>query len=113
MGYNYLYMINFHSGFLKLLFKLGHGWTLASNMELIIVIHAIVLKDLYYIRGVCGVVVTLCLQYVQATGVLCNIPDSKVPGANMGPTWFRQTQVGPMLAPRTLLSGIISQVSLL
>ena len=29
-------------------------------------------------------------------------PDNKVYGANMGPTWG---QVGPMLAPWTLLSG--------
>ena len=32
-------------------------------------------------------------------------PDSKVHGANMGPTWGHRTQVGPMLAPWTLLSG--------
>ena len=32
-------------------------------------------------------------------------PDSKVHGANMGPIWGRQAQVGPMLAPWTLLSG--------
>ena len=32
-------------------------------------------------------------------------PDSKVHGANMGPIWGRQSQVGPMLAPWTLLSG--------
>ena len=32
-----------------------------------------------------------------------NIPDSKVYGANMGPT-----QVGSMLAPCTLLSGMLS-----
>ena len=29
--------------------------------------------------------------------------DSMVHGANMGPIWGRQTQVGPMLAPWTLL----------
>ena len=33
-----------------------------------------------------------------------NIPDSKVHGANMGPIWG--WQVGPMLAPWTLLSEI-------
>ena len=39
-------------------------------------------------------------------------PDSKVHGANTGPIWGRQ--VGPMLAPWTLLSGTfyISKVSL-
>ena len=32
-------------------------------------------------------------------------PDSKVRGANMGPSGADRTQVGPMLAPWTLLSG--------
>ena len=32
-------------------------------------------------------------------------PDNKVHGANMGPTWANRTQVVPMLAPWTLLSG--------
>ena len=32
-------------------------------------------------------------------------PDSKVHGANMGPTWVLSTPDGPMLAPWTLLSG--------
>ena len=32
-------------------------------------------------------------------------PDSKVHGANMGPSGADRTQVGPMLAPWTLLSG--------
>ena len=33
-------------------------------------------------------------------------PDSKVHGANMGPTWVVSTpQMGPMLAPWTVLSG--------
>ena len=35
------------------------------------------------------------------------VPDSKVHGANMGPIWGRRTQVGPMLAPWTLLSGVV------
>ena len=39
---------------------------------------------------------------------LISIPDSKVHGANMGPTWADRTQVGPMLAPWTLLSGMSS-----
>ena len=34
-------------------------------------------------------------------------PDSKVHGANMGPTWVLLAQVGPMWAPWTLLSGWI------
>ena len=36
---------------------------------------------------------------------MSNYPDSKVYGANMGPTWVLSTQMGPMLAPWTLLSG--------
>ena len=32
-------------------------------------------------------------------------PDSKVHGANMGPTWGRQDPGGPHVGPRTLLSG--------
>ena len=32
-------------------------------------------------------------------------PDSKVHGANMGPTWVLSVPDGPMLAPWTLLSG--------
>ena len=40
----------------------------------------------------------------------CVFPDSKVYGANMGPTWgpsgADRTQVGPMLASWTLLSGL-------
>ena len=34
------------------------------------------------------------------------IPDSKVHEAYMGPTWADRTQVGPMLALWTLLSGM-------
>ena len=32
-------------------------------------------------------------------------PDSKVHGADMGPSGADSTQMGPMLAPWTLLSG--------
>ena len=35
------------------------------------------------------------------------IPDSKVHGANMGPPESCRPQMGPMLAPWTLLSGIL------
>ena len=38
------------------------------------------------------------------------LPDSKVHGANMGPIWCRQDP-GPMLAPWTLLSGLLSNYS--
>ena len=34
-------------------------------------------------------------------------PDNKVHGANMGPTWGRQVPGGPMLAPWTLLFGLL------
>ena len=36
------------------------------------------------------------------------ISDIKVHRANMGPIWGRQAQVGPMLAPWTLLSGMVA-----
>ena len=36
-----------------------------------------------------------------------NLPNSKVHGANMGPTWVLSAQIGPMLAPWTLLSGLL------
>ena len=36
-------------------------------------------------------------------------PDSMVPGANMGPSGADRTQVGPMLAPRNLLSGALDK----
>ena len=41
---------------------------------------------------------------------LHTVPDSKLHGANMGPIWADMTQVGPMLAPWILLSGVISAV---
>ena len=37
--------------------------------------------------------------------VPCWTPDSKVYGANMGPTWVLSTQMGPILVSWTLLSG--------
>ena len=39
------------------------------------------------------------------------IPDSKVHGAYMGSTWGRLDPGGPMLAPWTLLSGIVDSES--
>ena len=42
----------------------------------------------------------------------CSNPDSNAHGAHMGPIWGRQTQVGPMLAPWTLLSGKFSSAVL-
>ena len=40
------------------------------------------------------------------------IPDSKVHGANMGPTWVLLAPNGPMLAPWTLLSGMILELEI-
>ena len=37
-------------------------------------------------------------------------PDSKVHGTNMRPIWADMTQVGPMLAPWTLLSGLLTKL---
>ena len=44
--------------------------------------------------------------YKQHTSFCC-VPDSKVHGANIGPTWALSAQMGPMLAPWTLLSGVV------
>ena len=38
--------------------------------------------------------------------LLLKVPDSKVHGANMGPTWVLSAPDGPMLAPWNLLSGV-------
>ena len=52
---------------------------------------------------------------VDSSGLLYtqSVPDSEVHGANMGPTWgppgAYRTQVGPMLGPWTLQSGVCSQ----
>ena len=46
------------------------------------------------------------LQCVQAKHRK-DIPDSKVHGTNMGPSGADRTQMGPMLAPWTLLSGTL------
>ena len=40
---------------------------------------------------------------------MVHVPDSNVHGTNMWPIWADRTQVGSMLAPWTLLSGVWSQ----
>ena len=55
-------------------------------------------------KGVCdNDATTTEASEVKCIFILCYmyIPDSKVYGANMGPTW------GPMLAPWSLLSGMV------
>ena len=47
---------------------------------------------------------TFCVVILKVW-FLNSIDDSKVHGANMGPIWADRTQVGPMLAPWTLVSG--------
>ena len=54
--------------------------------------------------GVPETVITTTWQ--QQRKYFSNIPDSKVHGTNMGPSGADRTQVSPMLAPWTLLSGI-------
>ena len=46
---------------------------------------------------------------VWASAMVNNVPNSKVHGANMGPPGSCWPQMGPMLAPWTLLSGVLSQ----
>ena len=40
--------------------------------------------------------------------IVQDLPDSKVHGANMGPSGADSTQVGPMLAPWALLFGLVT-----
>ena len=51
------------------------------------------------------------LARASANGLGCFLgetaPESKVHGTNMGPTWVLSTPDGPMLAPWTLLSGVV------
>ena len=44
------------------------------------------------------------IRHSASLGLL-STPDSKIHGANMGPSGADRTQVGAMLAPWTLLSG--------
>ena len=50
------------------------------------------------------------IQLVTYTLKIANdtIPDSKVHGGNMGPTWVLSAPAGPHVGPWTLLSGMIS-----
>ena len=48
-----------------------------------------------------------CVQLSAQTCVHKRFPDSKVHGTNTGPIWGRQDPGGPMLAPWTLLSGLL------
>ena len=52
-----------------------------------------------------GVGHSLCYSWGAHSGMCAATPSSKVHGANMGPSGADRTQVGPMLAPWTLLSG--------
>ena len=45
---------------------------------------------------------TLCIDFLPKV----NTPDSKVHGANMGPIWGRQDQVGPLLGFRALQATV-------
>ena len=60
-------------------------------------INIVVMKRVYLIFSV----VHHHLTYDRRT----TYPECKVNGANMGPTWSCRPQMGPMLAPWTLLSG--------
>ena len=44
------------------------------------------------------------------TTMFQRVPDSKFHGAKMGPSGAGKTQVGPMLAPWTLLSGVLARL---
>ena len=49
-----------------------------------------------------------CCMNSWAYFISNHYPDSKVHGADMGPTWVLRPQMGPILAPWTLLWGIVS-----
>ena len=53
------------------------------------------------VRVLCGTIMTKVQAYPRS------YLDSRVHGANMGPTWALSAPVGPMLAPWILLSGCI------
>ena len=50
--------------------------------------------------------VTVNVLEVRRWTTLTGFPDSKVHGANIGPTWVLSAPDGPMLAPWYLLSGL-------
>ena len=54
-----------------------------------------------------SITVLIFLSFAKSltTIMMLQFPDSKVHGTNMGPTWVLPAQMGPMLAPWTLLSG--------
>ena len=49
-------------------------------------------------------------DHIKRSSLNQNLTNSKVHEANMGPSGAHRTQVGPMLAPWTLLSGRYSSV---
>ena len=50
----------------------------------------------------------LMQESCNSSGLAMGVPDSKVHVANKGPTGSCRPQMGPMLAPCTLLSGVTS-----
>ena len=49
---------------------------------------------------------TIISHSIHTRRDICKVtPDSKVHGANIGPTWVLSAPVGPVLAPWNLLSG--------
>ena len=58
-------------------------------------------------QGTYDQMISLAVQFTSvSTAVIWNIPDSKVHGTNMGPTWVLPAPDGPRVGPWTLLSGI-------
>ena len=50
--------------------------------------------------------------FIRASEYIIKVPDSKVHGANMGPSGAGRTQMGPMLARCTLLSGVTCSIKM-
>ena len=63
-----------------------------------------VLVDLYHVSVPCNAMLDTAPMKTK------HIPDNKIHGANMGPTWVLSSPDGPMLAPWTLLSGIYCNI---
>ena len=54
--------------------------------------------------------ITATTSWVDSEQAGVKVPDSKVHGANMGPTWGRQDPGGPHVGPMNLLSGVTPAV---
>ena len=65
-------------------------------------------KNLHHTAGHSDIsILILLIAFMNACHTL--LPDSKVHGSTWGPPGSRRPQMGPMLAPWTLLSGLVTR----